>query len=246
MAAGTITSRPQTTPGITTTKSWRLASQILLVASWKQLTLSQLMNQERNGTTPNRAAALQLPSKKTWTIMVWPLTKGWRKRSHLEATLLKDNHLGLEITHQRQSCKWQEARMRSITMNKCWRLSRDNVKRVKKLQSSQGTSKKDKDMQAPSSGIMTFFNRWPIPKSIWQCWKPYFRSRSKARFWSLWAQEQTLTSSNSHMGGSYRIDTFTIANGKLKRKARIRPDHWTFSASNNNDNSNASSTSYSL
>ena len=65
MAAGTITSRPQTTLDITTTKSRLLASQILPVASWKQLTLSQLMNQERNGTTPNRAAALQLPSKKT-------------------------------------------------------------------------------------------------------------------------------------------------------------------------------------
>ena len=58
MAAGTITSRPQTTLGITTTKSRWLASQILPVASWKQLMLSRLMNQERNGTTPNRAAAL--------------------------------------------------------------------------------------------------------------------------------------------------------------------------------------------
>ena len=65
MAAGKITSKPQTTLGITTTKSQRLALHILLVDSWKQLMLSQLMNQERNGTTPNRAIALQLPSKKT-------------------------------------------------------------------------------------------------------------------------------------------------------------------------------------
>ena len=57
-AARAITSSPQTTLDITTTKSQRLALQILLVASWKQLMLSRLMNQERNGTTLNRAAAL--------------------------------------------------------------------------------------------------------------------------------------------------------------------------------------------
>ena len=52
MAAGIITSRPQTTLGITTTKSRWLASQILPVDSWKQLMLSQLMNQEAEWNDP--------------------------------------------------------------------------------------------------------------------------------------------------------------------------------------------------
>ena len=136
--------------------------------------------------TPNRAATQQLPNRKTFQITPWPLTRGWRKQSHPEATPRTGTHMALPITLQRSSLRWPWARMRrSITTHKCWRLSRDNVKRVRKLPSSQGTPKKGKGMLAPSLGILTFFNRWHIPRSIWPCLKPSFRSHSKARFWTI-------------------------------------------------------------
>ena len=57
-AARAITSRLQATLNITTTKSQRLASWILLVALLRQSMLSQLTNLEQSGMTPNRAIAL--------------------------------------------------------------------------------------------------------------------------------------------------------------------------------------------